>query len=95
MEYYLVTKNKNFPFTTTGMDLKGIMLSEISQTEKDKDCMISHMCEIIKKKMNKQNRNRLIDAGNKLVVTRCSRGWGEGLGGRGKGIKKYKLVVTK
>ena len=28
------------PFTATWMDLEGIMLSEISQTEKDKYCMI-------------------------------------------------------
>ena len=36
MEYYLaITKDKIVPFTTTWMDLEGIMLSEISQTEKD------------------------------------------------------------
>ena len=28
------------PFATTWMDLKGTMLSEISQTEKDKYCML-------------------------------------------------------
>ena len=31
------------PFETTGMDLEGIMLSEISQTEKDKYCMRYHL----------------------------------------------------
>ena len=31
------------------MDLKGIILSEISQTEKDKDCMIPFICRISKK----------------------------------------------
>ena len=41
MEYYSSIKNKISPFTTTWMDLEGIMLSEISQTEKDKYCMIS------------------------------------------------------
>ena len=30
------------------MDLEGIMLSEIHQTEKDKYCMISLMYEILK-----------------------------------------------
>ena len=30
----------------TCMDLEGIMLSEISQTEKDKCCMISLLCRI-------------------------------------------------
>ena len=34
-------KNKIMPFAATWMDLEGIMLSKISQTEKDKYCMIS------------------------------------------------------
>ena len=34
------------PFETTWMKLEGIMLSEISQTEKDKYCMISLTCGI-------------------------------------------------
>ena len=34
---------------TTWMDLEGIMLSEISQTEKDKYCMISLICGAYKK----------------------------------------------
>ena len=43
MEYYsAITK----PFAATWMDLKSIMLSEISQTEKDKYYMISLMCGI-------------------------------------------------
>ena len=37
MEYYLaMKKNEILPTVTTWMDLEGIMLSEISQTEKDK-----------------------------------------------------------
>ena len=39
-----------FPFETTQMDLVGIMLREISQTDKDKYCMLSLICGI--KKMN-------------------------------------------
>ena len=39
-------KNKILPFVKTWMDLKGIMLSEISQTEKDKYFMISLICGI-------------------------------------------------
>ena len=36
MEYYsVIKKNEILPFVTTGMDLKSIMLSEISHTEKD------------------------------------------------------------
>ena len=41
-EYYsAIKKNEVLPFTATWMDLEGTMLSEISQTEKDKYCMIS------------------------------------------------------
>ena len=37
MEYYLVVNKKaTLPFATAGMDLKSIMLHEISQPEKDK-----------------------------------------------------------
>ena len=44
MEYYSsITKNEILLFAATWMDLEVIMLSEISQTEKDKYCMISYM----------------------------------------------------
>ena len=37
MEYYLaIKKNEILPFATTWMELEGVMLSEISQSEKDK-----------------------------------------------------------
>ena len=37
MEYYSAIKKKEIlPFVTTWMDLEGIMLSEITQAEKDK-----------------------------------------------------------
>ena len=40
MEYYsTIKKNEILPFTTTWLDLEGIVLSEISQAEKDKYCM--------------------------------------------------------
>ena len=36
-EYYsAIKKNEILPFATTWMELEGIMLSEISQSEKDK-----------------------------------------------------------
>ena len=55
MEYYSAIKsNKIMPFAATWMDLECIMLSEISQTEKDKHCMISLKSGIQKtKQMNK------------------------------------------
>ena len=41
-EYYsAIKKNEILPFTTTWMELEGIMLSEISQSEKDKYHMTS------------------------------------------------------
>ena len=42
MEYYsAIKKNEILPFAATWMDLEIIILSEVSQTEKDKYCMLS------------------------------------------------------
>ena len=42
MEYYLaIKKNEIMPFVATWMDLEIIILSEVSQTKKDKYHMIS------------------------------------------------------
>ena len=47
MEYYsAIKKNEILPFATICLDMKGIMLSEISQTEMDKYHVISLICEI-------------------------------------------------
>ena len=47
VEYYsAIKKNEILPFTSTWMDLEGIILSEISQAEKDKYHMISLICGI-------------------------------------------------
>ena len=47
MDYYsAIKKNEILPFAATWMDLEGLMLSEISQTEKDKYRMISLICGI-------------------------------------------------
>ena len=46
MEYYLaIKKNEILPFATW-TELEGIILNEVSQTEKDKYCMISLTCGI-------------------------------------------------
>ena len=44
--YSAIKKKKIVPFATLWMDLENIMLSEISQSEKDKDHMISLICGI-------------------------------------------------
>ena len=47
MEYYsAIKKNEIMPFAATWMDLEIIVLSEVSQTEKDKYHMISLICGI-------------------------------------------------
>ena len=47
MEYYsAIKRNETGSFATTWMDLEGIMLSEIGQTERDKYCVISLICGI-------------------------------------------------
>ena len=44
--YSAIKKNEILSFVATWMGLGGIMLSEISQPEKDKYYMISLLCEI-------------------------------------------------
>ena len=45
MEYYSAIGKDEYPtFASTWMELEGIMLSEISQTEKDNDHMVSLPC---------------------------------------------------
>ena len=50
MEYYSATKkNEIIPFATTWMDLEIIILSDVSQTEKEMSYNITHMWKLIKK----------------------------------------------
>ena len=47
IEYYSAIKNnKIMPFTATWMDIEIVILSEVSQTEKDKYHMILLICRI-------------------------------------------------
>ena len=50
MEYYsAIKKNEIMPFAAIWMDLEIIILSEASQTERDRYHMISLICGILKK----------------------------------------------
>ena len=79
------------PFVTAWMNLEGIMLSEINQTEKDKYCMISLTQGVQKiKQTNKIEHN---------LQTYRTDGWlpekrwletGKSL----KGVRRYKQSVT-
>ena len=51
-------------------DPGNIMLSEINQTEKDKIPYDLIYMWNLKNEINKQNRNRVIDTENKLLVAR-------------------------
>ena len=47
MEYYsAINKNKILPFAATWMQIKILILSEISQKEKNIYCMVSLICGI-------------------------------------------------
>lgn len=59
-------RRKSCPVTTQ-MDVEGIILSEVSQTEKDKYCTVSFICGIFKKTNS--------EAGSRMVVARH---WGNG-----------------
>ena len=56
------------------------------QVGKDKNCVISFInveYKTKKKQINKQNRNKLIDTDNRLVITRREWGWKSGEWGKG------------
>jgi hypothetical protein len=46
LHYLAIKKNEIMPFSGKWMELENIMLSEISQAQKDKYCMFSLICRI-------------------------------------------------
>ena len=99
MEYYSAIKmNDILPFTTW-TDPEDIMLSEISQTEKDKYHMISYMCNLKrrrkKKKTSKQpkSRNRPINITMRLSEAGGGEAWVKWVKWV-KGSKRYRTPVT-
>ena len=96
MEHYsAIRKNEIMPFAATWIDLEIIWLSEVSQRERQISYDIAYMWN--QKNWYKwtylQNRNRLTDLENELMVTR-----GEGSGGGVDwefGIDMYTLLYLK
>ena len=74
-------KNEIMSFAATWMDLEIIILSEVSQTKTN---ILLHHLYVESKIWHKwtylQNRNRLIDLENKLMVTKEERGGRDKLG---------------
>ena len=64
-------KNEILPFATAWMGLEGIMLSEISQTEKDKYLYVASREQ--SKQTSKTETDS--DAENRLMVARGEGGW--------------------
>ena len=73
MDYYsAIKKNEIIPSAATWIDPEIIVLSEVSQKEKDKYHDITYVQNLKKNKMvqvNLQNRNRLIVLENEFMVT--------------------------
>ena len=82
MEYYsAIKKNKIMPFATTWMELETLILSEVSQKDKDKYHMISLISGIsYRAQMNLSTEKKIMDLEKRLVI---AKGEGEGLGGTG------------
>ena len=74
-EYYsAIKKIETMPFAATQMDLNIYILSEVSQTGKDKCCVISFTCGIQKMmEMNLFSKHRLMGIWGKLTVTKGKR----------------------
>ena len=74
------------PFSATWMDLEVNILSVVSQTQKDKDQVLTYDAE--SKKENKNLKTKLKDTENRFVVAR-RRGWGWAKWV--KGVKSHKI----
>jgi len=65
MEHYSAVRKENPDIVALWLDLEGIMLSEISQTEKHKCHMLSLMYKILPSATAK---NKLVNTENRLMV---------------------------
>ena len=85
MYYSAIKKNEILPYTTTWMELDSIILSEISQSEKDKYHMIhvefmwnlrNKTNEQRKKKRERQTKKQILHHGEKTDGYQRRGGWG-------------------
>ena len=75
LEYYSAIKNEILPFAATWMDLDDIMLSKISQIEKDNVWYWRNVeCKKIQETSECNKKEAVSDTEDKLVVTK----WGDG-----------------
>ena len=70
MKYYSAITKEILPYVTTWMDLERIMLSEISQKEKDKSYIIPLIYESKKVKFTHRNQEQTGDCQG-LGMERC------------------------
>lgn len=72
MKYYsAIKRNEALPFATTWLELESIMLSEMSQSEKDLSYDLTHMWDLKNKSAKGKkgkSRNRPLAIENKLMV---------------------------
>ena len=68
--YSVIKKNEILPFTEAWMDLEGILLSEISQTEKDKHHVISRVKSKKRKSQAHRKVIRLVRGDQRKLVKR-------------------------
>ena len=61
-------KNKRMPFAATWMELGTLILSEVSQKEKDKYHVISYIWNLIYGTNEPFHRKKLMDLDNRLAV---------------------------
>jgi len=78
MEYYsAIKKNDIMPFAATWVELETLILSEISQKEKDKYHMISLISGIYyMAQVNLSTEKKIMDLENRLVVAKREEGVG-------------------
>jgi len=79
-EYYsAIKKNEILPFATTWMDSEGVMLSAMSDTERQILYDITYMWNLKIRQTSEYNKKETdSEIANKLVVTKWGEGSGEG-----------------